>query len=163
MKIIAAYFVDDRSVPVRDRCITHWVTVAEEVVEHRLFSARYDLTLSTLTIKRFRQISTTRWQQSWLPLLHEITNETSIGVAREYYGDKSHGSHVTSYYVLKKNRKFYSFWDKNCFSLRITLCGFLIEWTDCRYAEAAPSRNWQQDKVGRSQERRDWRMCESEI
>jgi hypothetical protein len=28
--------------------------------------------------------------------LKEITNETRIGVAREYYGDKSHGSHVTT-------------------------------------------------------------------
>jgi len=73
MKLIVAYFiVDGWSVPVRGHCITHWVAVAEEVVEHRLFSARYELTLSTLTIKRVRQISTTRWQQSWLSLLNRL-------------------------------------------------------------------------------------------
>lgn len=41
MKLIVAYFVvHDLSLPVRDHCITHWVIVAEEVVEHRLFFAR---------------------------------------------------------------------------------------------------------------------------
>ena len=73
MKVAVEYFVvDDRSVPVRDHCITHGVILTEEVVKLRLFSARYELTLSTLTIKRVRQISTTRWQQSWLCLVERL-------------------------------------------------------------------------------------------
>ena len=78
MKLIFAYFFVDRSVPVRDHCITHWVTVAEEVVESRLFSARYELTLSTLTIKRGRQISITRWQQSWFCLLRRVLMKDTL-------------------------------------------------------------------------------------
>jgi hypothetical protein len=56
----------------------------------------------------------------------DISIETVFGVAREYYGDKSHGSHVTSYCVLKY-RKCYSFsWKKNFIALSYT-GGFVIE------------------------------------
>jgi hypothetical protein len=36
--------------------------------------------------------------------LKEITDETYIGVAREYYGDKSEGSPVASYCFFKKQK-----------------------------------------------------------
>jgi len=73
MKLIVTYFVvDDRSVSARDHCVIHWVTVAEEVVRHRLFSARCELTLNTLSIKCDRQIGTNRWQQSWLSVLKRL-------------------------------------------------------------------------------------------
>jgi len=80
MKLAVTYFVvDNRSLPVRDHCITHGVTVAKEVVERRLFSAKYELTLSTFTIKRVRQISTTRWQQSWLCLVKRLLMKHALG------------------------------------------------------------------------------------
>ena len=37
-----------------------------------------------------------------LRCVKEITDETRIGVAREYYGDKSHCSPVASYCFFKK-------------------------------------------------------------
>jgi len=89
--------------------------------------------------------------------LKESTNERHIGVARDYYGEKTR-----DWLLRLQKQKVVLRLGQELFVAPNYFMRFRNR-TNCRNFEATPSRNWQQVAVGRSQERRDGRVCGREI